>query len=137
MAGYARVPYSRGTDVGNRLLLSFGPPPPSVVTPGEVPDVPRMHGREFVSGASEPDDDWAARMDAKRPPQGNTDQDMIAYPPNYPGYRIPEALEENLPQMPGYAVDGTLPVNATQAPMNPNDPRYAQWLRLMRQRGSI
>jgi len=61
------------------------------------------------------DADWEERMDAKRPYAGNTDQDMIAYPPGYPGYGMPEALEENLPQMPGYPVEGTLPVSLRKA----------------------
>jgi hypothetical protein len=58
---------------------------------------------------------WEERMDAKRPYAGNTDQDMIAYPPGYPDYEMPEALEENLPQMPGYPVEGTLPISLRKA----------------------
>ena len=61
------------------------------------------------------DADWEERMDAKRPYAGNTDQDMIAYPSGYPDYEMPEALEENLPQMPGYPVEGTLPVKLLRA----------------------
>jgi hypothetical protein len=76
-------------------------------------------------------------MDALRPPSGNIDQDMIAYPPNYSDYWMPSPPMENLNSMEGVEVLGTLPVSAPQSVPNPTDPAYEQWLRLMRQRGVI
>jgi hypothetical protein len=59
--------------------------------------------------------DWTARMDALRPPSGNIDQDMIAYPPNYPDYWMPGPPAENLNSMEGVEVRGSLPVKLLRA----------------------
>jgi hypothetical protein len=169
MAGYAS-PYARIADVRNKLMLPLDETPPSVVTPGEVPDVPMpgwpapmlqpdfsgipeppmpsgpgtpegspmapppgLRGKGYVSNIPPPDYGWPGlqrrlqggvaetdmTMDARRPPAPNADRYMES------------PLADNLPQMPGYPMEGSLPINARQ------DPRYIEWLRLMRQRGSI
>lgn len=64
-------------------------------------------------------------MDALRPPAPDIDRGME------------DVLIGNLNQAPGHPVSGWLPINATQVAPNPNDPRYQQWVRLMRQRGAI
>jgi hypothetical protein len=108
----------------------MGPPPPG------------LHGKGFVSGVP-PDDSWTARLRRLQGGDNDIDPRMEKQPPEPaipgPGYMMRGVPQENLIQQApgGVQVEGWLPANATQAPINPNDPRYAQWLRLMRQRGSI
>jgi len=122
------------------------PEPPMPSGPGTpegspMAPPPGLRGKGYSSGA-QPVDDWTTRLqrfqaDATMDPRMEKQPPEPAIPG--PGYTMRGVPQENLiQQLPGgVQVEGWLPANATQAPMNPNDPRYAQWLRLMQQRGSI
>jgi len=118
------------------------PPMPGGV-PGQMgPPPPGLRGKGYVSG--EPTAaDWAFRLQRLQNGNSAIDPRMEKEPPEPaipgPGYTLRGVPQENLIQQApgGVQVEGWLPASATQTPMNPNDPRYAQWLRLMRQRGSI
>jgi hypothetical protein len=126
MAGYARGPYARVADERNRLISPFDQPPPAPVTPGEVPDVA-------------PPADWFTRLSRRQTGNPNIDKGMeaavVPRPLIDPG--MINVYEQT--QLPDLVIAGGLETEASarQAPMNPNDPRYARWLQLMRQRGSI
>ena len=96
-----------------------------------------MAGYAQANPVPRPRDDWAAHLGTVRPPDDGVDQNMIAYPPNYPGYTIPNVSQGNLNQAPGQIVGGYLPAAATQAAPDPNDPRYLEWLLAMRQRAGL
>ena len=65
----------------------------------------------------EPPDDFTRRLvTQQRVPAQYADPSMVVSPYMDPGYAMPNALPENLNQMPGTQIGGWLPVNAT----NPN-----------------
>ena len=119
------------------------PPTPGGL-PGQMgPPPPGLRGKRYDSGAPPLDDSWSGRLQRLQGGDNDIDPRMEKQPPEPaipgPGYTMRGVPQENLiQQLPGgVQVEGWLPANATQVPMNPNDPRYAQWMRLMQQRGSI
>jgi hypothetical protein len=100
---------------------------------------PGLHGKGFISAVPPLDDSWSGRLQRLQGGDNTIDPRMDALKPPAPDIdRYMESpLADNLPQMPGYPMEGWLPINATQGAPNPNDPRYLQWMRLTRQRAGI
>ena len=91
-----------------------------------------MAGYAQANPVPRPPDDWAMRLPRLQHGEANTDLTMDALRPPAPNadrYMEDIPSPNNLNQMPGMLVPGTLPVN-----VNPNDPRYLEWLLAMRQR---
>jgi len=93
---------------------------------------PQLHGRRFISGTPPSADNWTSRLQRLQGGVSELDPSMEIQPPPDAGRAMPDVPMENLTTMPGVEVSGWLPANVPAT-----DPRYIEWLRLMRQRGAI